>query len=213
MSRGLGDVYKRQCTIVLALTVASASAFVAPRAAAAKTVVAASPYENEVGAQTFWQVGFFDPLGLSDDLSPEVFEQYRTAELKHGRIAQLAVIGYIVPEVFRWPGEIAPGLAFADIPHGFAAVNAIPILGWVQMIFAIGAVDYYGFLGDFDSGKKVVGNMSLEEAQTKELSHGRLAMLAIAELLRHDCQQLYGGMYQEGGFAPLITGLPMLYGN
>jgi hypothetical protein len=58
-----------------------------------------------------------------------------------------------VPEVFRWPGEIAPGLAFADIPHGVAAIDAIPALGWAQMFFFIGAVDYYGFLGDFDSGK------------------------------------------------------------
>jgi len=192
--------------------VASAAAFVAPKAAPSATrALSASPYENEVGAQSFWEIGFFDPLGLSNDLSPEIFEQYRTAELKHGRIAQLAVIGYIVPEVFRWPGEIAPGLKFADIPHGFAAVDAIPVMGWVQMIFFIGAVDYYGFLGDFDSGKKLVGIASVEEAQTKELNHGRLAMLAIAELLRHDTQQLYGGMYSEGSMAPLITGLPMLY--
>jgi hypothetical protein len=199
-------------SIILALSVASAAAFVAPKAVTpAAKALASSPYENEVGAQSFWEVGFFDPLGLSNDLSPEIFEQYRTAELKHGRIAQLAVIGYIVPEVYRWPGEIAPGLKFADIPHGFAAVDAIPVMGWVQMIFFIGAVDYYGFLGDFDTGKKLVGMTSVEEAQTKELNHGRLAMLAIAELLRHDTQQLYGGMYDEGSMSPFITGLPFLY--
>jgi hypothetical protein len=38
--------------------------------------------------------------------------------------------------------------------HGVAAIaDAIPALGWAQMFFFIGAVDYYGFLGDFDSGK------------------------------------------------------------
>ena len=193
---------------VLALTLASASAFVAPKAAAAKVSLAASPYENEVGAIP--PTGFFDPLGLSDNLSPETFEQYRAAELKHGRIAQLAVVGYIVPEVFRWPGNISPGLAFADVPHGVAAIDAIPALGWVQMIFAIGMVDYYGFLGDFDSGKKLAsGNDTLEVAQTKELQHGRLAMLAIAELLRHDSQNFVQPGFD--GMDRFITGLPFLY--
>ena len=36
-------------------------------------------------------------------------------------------------------------------------------------------------------------------------------MLAVLELLRHDAQQLVGGMYTEGAMKPLITGLPFLY--
>jgi len=164
-------------------------------------------YENELGVLP--PTGFFDPLGLSTDLSPEIFEQYRTAELKHGRVAQLAVIGYIVPEVYRWPGEIAHGLPFADIPHGVAAIDAIPAFGWVQMAFAIGAVDYYGFLGDFASGKKPVGGKSIEELQTNELQHGRLAMIAILELLRHDSQNFVNPGFD--GMEPLITGLPFIY--
>ena len=43
--------------------------------------------------------GYFDPLGLAKD--QETFDQYRVSELKHGRVAQLAVIGYIVPEIFK----------------------------------------------------------------------------------------------------------------
>jgi hypothetical protein len=40
-----------------------------------------------------------------------------------------------------------------DIPNGVAAIaDAISALGWAQMFFFIGAVDYEGFLGDFDSG-------------------------------------------------------------
>ena len=50
---------------------------------------------------------FFDPLKLCKD--EESFERFRTAELKHGRVAQLAVLGYVIPEVYRFPGEIAPG--------------------------------------------------------------------------------------------------------
>ena len=62
----------------------------------------------------------------------------------------LGVIGYIVPEVFRFPGEIAPGLKFADVPNGVAAIDAIPALGWAQIFFLIGAVDYYGYFGDYE---------------------------------------------------------------
>jgi hypothetical protein len=69
-----------------------------------------------------------------------------TSFFQHGRVAQLCrswihraggiPIGLV---------DIAPGLAFADIPHGVAAIDAIPALGWAQIFFFIGAVDYYGF--------------------------------------------------------------------
>ncbi len=132
-----------------------------------------------------------------------------TSFFQHGRVAQLAVLGYIVPEVFRWPGDIAPGLAFADIPHGVAAIDAIPALGWAQIFFFIGAVDYYGFLGDFDSGKPDLDAAEAEKRSLSELQHGRLAMLAILELLRHDSQNLVSPGFD--GLDNLMTGLPFLY--
>jgi hypothetical protein len=150
-----------------------------------------------------------DPLGLSTNIDAETFEAYRASELKHGRVCMLAVIGYIVPEVFRFPGEIAPGVAFADIPNGVAAIEAVPSLGWLQMFFLIGATDYYGFLGDFDIGKKPVGKPDLEELQLNELQNGRLAMLAFLELLRHDSQNFISPGFD--GYDNLITGLPFLY--
>ena len=88
-------------------------------------------YESELGAIP--PVGFFDPLGLSSNIDQETFDNYRTAELKHGRVAQLAVLGYIVPEVFKFPGDIAPGVSFASIPNGIAAIEAVPALGWFQI--------------------------------------------------------------------------------
>jgi hypothetical protein len=163
-------------------------------------------YESELGAIS--PIGFFDPLGLSKDIDAETFAQYRTAELKHGRVAQLAVIGYIVPEVFKFPFDIAPGLPATSIPNGIAAIEAVPTLGWLQMIFLIGAVDYWGVLTLGDTEGKGKTAEELEKAQTQELSHGRLAMIAILELLRHDSQQLVGGMYAGDH---LITGLPFLY--
>jgi Chlorophyll A-B binding protein len=135
---------------IAALLAGSAAAF-APASSKASSSALSMSYENELGVIA--PTGYFDPFGLAKDIDQETFDQYRAAELKHGRVAQLAVIGYIVPEIYRFPGEIAPGLKFADIPNGVAAINTIPALGWAQIFFLIGAVDYYGFLGDFDAGK------------------------------------------------------------
>mmetsp|Transcript_16726 Transcript_16726/g.46519 ORF Transcript_16726/g.46519 Transcript_16726/m.46519 type:complete len:201 (-) Transcript_16726:373-975(-) len=188
----------------------SVQAFSAPArvaAPASRSAVAKMSFENELGV--IEPTGFFDPLGLSAKIDEETFAQYRTAELKHGRVAQLCVVGYVVPEFYRFPGEIAPGLKFADIPNGVAAIDAIPSLGWLQMIFLIGAVDYWGVLGNFDAGKPELEPEELERRQLCELQHGRLAMLASLELLRHDSQNLVVPGFD--GLDNLITGFPFLY--
>ena len=72
-----------------------------------------------------------------------------------------------------------------------------------------GAVDYWGFLGDFDAGKPDLAPDELEKRQLQELQHGRLAMLAFLELLRHDSQNYVKPMFD--GLDHMITGLPFLY--
>ena len=165
-------------------------------------------------------------MGLSKNIDEDTFAKYRLAEIKHGRVCQLAVLGYVVPEVYRFPGEIAPGLAFADVPNGIAAIESIPALGWFQMVFLIGYVDFrfttFGSAIPFTSEPYSFGAGPLgqapesEEEELKranqELNHGRLAMIAVLELFRHDSQMLVGGMYADDAvMSPLITGLPFLY--
>ena len=43
------------------------------------------------------------------------------------RISMYAAMGYIVPEYFKFPGELSPklGLKFADIPNGLAAITKV----------------------------------------------------------------------------------------
>lgn len=136
---------------ILALCLAAATAmappkkFVAPKAVSKP--VSTSSFAGELGVLA--PTGFWDPAGLSKNIDQATFDRYRLLEVKHGRICQLAILGYIAPELWRWPGFIAPGLKFADVPHGIAAINAIPSLGWIQILFAIGAVDYWGFFGNF----------------------------------------------------------------
>ena len=142
-----------------------------------------------------------DPFGLTNGISQDKFDQLRLGEIKNGRAAMLAVIGYIVPEVFRFPGEIAPGIKFADIPNGIAAIEKVPALGWIQIFFLIGFVDFNGFLGSasptegaflaFDSANPQFDAETLKTRTDNELSNGRLAMLAFWELIRHDYQNLY----------------------
>ena len=167
--------------------------------------------------------GFFDPLGLSKKLDADGFAFYRQAELKHGRVCQLAVLGYIIPEIYRFPGDIAPGIPFASIPNGLAAIEAVPTLGWLQMAFLVGYVDYElttkGAAGPrwapFTNAAGLRTFKTDEEAlaaTNKELNNGRLAMLAVLELFRHDAQMLVGGMYAgDEVMGRMITGLPFLY--
>jgi len=191
---------------VFAALAGSAAAFAPVQQGRSSTAI--KGYENELGVIA--PTGFFDPLGLSKNISPEKFAEYRAAELKHGRVAMLAVLGYIAPETYRFGYDIAPGVSTYDIPNGVAAIDAIPALGWAQMIFLIGAVDYWGVLGDFSFGKPDLGDKA-EERQLQELQHGRLAMLAFLELLRHDSQNFVSPAFD--GYDKMITGLPFMYGN
>ncbi|KAG7348825.1 chlorophyll A-B binding protein [Nitzschia inconspicua] len=196
-------------TAILASLLASAAAF-APASQVAKSSTALSasgPFENEPGVLA--PTGYFDPAKLSYGISDETFAAYRAAELKHGRVAMLAVLGYVATETYRFPFDISPGIPCADVPSGIAAIQAIPFLGWAQIIALIGAVDYYGFLGDFDYGKLDLEPQEYFKRQTQELQHGRLAMLAFLELIRHDSQNLTVPGFD--GLDNLITGLPFIY--
>jgi hypothetical protein len=192
--------------LIIALLVGSAAAFAPELKGRASTAV--NSFENEMGVVA--PTGYFDPLGLAKNIDKEKFDFYRAAELKNGRAAMLAVCGYVVQGFTRWPGEIAPGVKFADIPNGIAAINAIPALGWIQIFFFVGAVDYYGFLGDFERGKRAnLPPAEMERRKLAELSNGRLAMLGFAELIRHDAQNLVTPGFD--GMDNLITGMPFLY--
>ena len=191
---------------VFASLLASAAAFAPAQQGAMKSSTALNVDLSEKPGALL-PVGYFDPYRLANDEA--TFDKYRVNEIKHGRVAMLAVVGYVVPEFYRFGFDIAPGLPCSEVPNGVAALEAIPSLGWAQMFFAIGAVDYYGFLGDFDIGKPAFPDDVMKKRETQEVQNGRLAMLAILELLRHDSQNLVSPGFD--GFDNLITGLPFLY--
>jgi hypothetical protein len=193
-------------TAIVASLIAGAAAFAPAQTGKAATSLASS-FENEIGALP--PVGFWDPAGLSDGISQEKFDEYRLAELKHGRAAQLAVLGYIAPETYRFGYDLIPGeLSTNDVPNGIAAINAIPFLGWAQIVAFVGCVETYGWFTS-PTGVLDLPPEILAKRQTAELQHGRLAMLAFLELIRHDSQNLAVPGFD--GYDNLITGLPFIY--
>jgi hypothetical protein len=144
--------------------------------------------------------GFFDPLGFSKGKSEGKIRFYRESELKHGRVAMLASIGFLVHEQFHpmFGGRI-------DVPS-FRAVQEInPDLVWragfimglaeIVSIFTFnspfpGATPYGNELwtirsdyepGDFGFDPLLYKPKEPENYKnrcTQELNNGRLAMLA-----------------------------------
>lgn len=85
-------------------------------------------FENELGAQP--PLGFWDPLYLLEDADQERFDRLRYVEIKHGRIAMLAVLGSLVQQNVRLPGllSFSNNLSFEDMPNGVAALGKV---SWV----------------------------------------------------------------------------------
>ena len=118
----------------------------------------------------------------------------------------LGVLGYIVPEVYRFPGEIAPGVKFSDVPNGVEALKVVPGSFWIALFFAIGCVNFLNYerTGSFAYWQTMdMDEETLAERKQNEISNGRLAMLAFWELVRHDLTSAPGDH--------MITGLPFLY--
>jgi hypothetical protein len=125
----------------------------------------------------------FDPLGFSDVFDLRVL---REAELKHGRFAMLAVLGFIVQEVYTFP--FFPKLAPVDAHDYFVTQG-----GGQQIIFWISFVELFGVVALFETlqGKRAPGDFSfdplnlakdeatLDRYRLAEIKHSRLAMIAI----------------------------------
>merc|ERR1712086_591027 len=158
-------------------------------------------FESELGVQA--PVGFWDPLGYTKDGDEVLFKRRRSVEIKHGRVAMLATMGYITPEIAgKWPGYCATDLKFAEIPNGLAALKVVPLVGWVQMVAYCYAIEASADWGE-DSRSGTPGDMGWkppflangfvladEELRKKklsaELANGRLAMMAIIGMFFQD---------------------------
>jgi len=172
---------------------------IAPSASAARRA-----FEGELGVTL--PLKYWDPLGLSTDGDAEAFRRRRVAEIKNGRVAMLACMGYIAPEYFRWPGYLSPsqGIKFADLPNGVAALTKMPAEGWGQIGVFIAFLELFplrqepdrapgdapgcGRLGVpwfFVAGREgtACDPAASERSLNAEINNGRLAMVAITGMV------------------------------
>nr|6LY5_C Chain C, FCPI-11 [Chaetoceros gracilis] len=124
----------------------------------------------------------FDPMGLSEIQQDLTYARW--AELKHGRIAMLAIVGMIVQEYIHLPGE-----AYQN-PDPFGAISTVGLGVNGQIFAAIGCVELINFNKHYDGSEPgdigwtggLLKNKSPAEimkAKEQEITHCRLAMIAI----------------------------------
>ena len=144
-------------------------------------------------------LGYFDPLGFCKDRELGGVKRFREAEIMHGRVAMMATVGYLI-------GESTPTITYGfTIPHTiannqipevpgtvlfpfFLAINIAEALrasiGWVEPgmgpLFTLREKYYPGDIGFDPLGLKPANKEDFEKMQAKELSNGRLAMIAAA---------------------------------
>merc|ERR1719336_511581 len=86
----------------------------------------------------------WDPLGISASVSDEAMMWFRASELKHGRVAMLATVGYLTGAAgFTFPGEIAKGVSFASVNSDgvYNAWSKVPEEGKFQILLIILALE------------------------------------------------------------------------
>jgi len=172
--------------------------------------------------------GNFDPanlLGLEAATKEQVY-RWREAELTHGRVGMLAATGFLVQEKFHplFSGDGGP--AIKQIPAlppaiwflmtlGIGICEAYRIqIGWanpyekMENVQALKPEYYPGDLGFDPLGLKPDDPAELRIMREKELSHGRLAMLAAAGFMAQEtvtgdtwsAQDLAEEQYLLGGY-------------
>jgi hypothetical protein len=142
--------------IVAALALSGAAAYVAPVAPKATSSLAASKDEVIALAEANPDflgkaIGFWDPLGALDSnfwgLGNEGTIGYlRHAEIKHGRVAMAAFLGYMAgaTELVSGPHKILPYRGFEPGLTPPEQWDAIPLYGKLQILVIVGMLESYG---------------------------------------------------------------------
>lgn len=131
----------------------------------------------------------FDPLGFSDTVDPRFL---REAELKHGRIAMLASLGFVATDLgIKLPGDIH---AVSSVAAHNAAVSwggMSQILATVTVLEFVSVIAVYQMLngsdrkpGDYSFDPLNLSKGKVDKTmELKEIENGRLAMVAFAGIV------------------------------
>ena len=191
----------------------ASTSFVAPMAPASKSVVKMAAASGDAAAKKEFCYGLpgaiapageFDPANLLEGASKEEVLRWREAEVTHGRVGMLAAAGFLVQENFHPLFSADGGPAIEQIPK-------LPPVLWFAMTLGIGICETLriqkGWANPYESMDNVQalkdgytpGDLGFDPLglapedpaefrimQEKELSHGRLGMLAAAGFMAQE---------------------------
>jgi len=178
-------------------------------------------------------VSYWDPAGLATGIDAARFRDYRKAELKHGRVSMLAVLGLIAQHEWRfdlaYPYE-SPTYDFSSAPSGIGAMLEGPTAPFIGIfVLAAGLVELRasddgrepGDFGDplrlgaaWASGYQGEAVPDADGRMWKdfELNHGRLAMVgAVGALLAEYATGLDAVEQWAGSGAAVKRTMALLY--
>merc|ERR1719512_41760 len=133
----------------------------------------------------------WDPAGLSSGKNAAKFDQYRAAEVKHGRVSMIAVVGLVAQHYFRFKGIVGQEIySLEDVPAGFGAITTYPsLVGFAILVLVAGIIETGvlsdegqkpGYFGDPLGFRKALAYADIDdELETMEIEHGRLAMFGV----------------------------------
>eukprot|EP00616_Rhizochromulina_sp_CCMP1243_P013842 CAMPEP_0118973548 /NCGR_PEP_ID=MMETSP1173-20130426/10414_1 /TAXON_ID=1034831 /ORGANISM="Rhizochromulina marina cf, Strain CCMP1243" /LENGTH=192 /DNA_ID=CAMNT_0006923225 /DNA_START=26 /DNA_END=604 /DNA_ORIENTATION=+ len=167
---------------VLLLALTGASAFSPARQPVrGKVTMSAGIPDGAFGATTEVGNKAFDPLKLAQYRD---FDELRACETRNGRVAMLASVGWVWPQIF---GTWAGGPVKTVDP--IETLSAVPVAAWAQMILLASVFEVIDFKHKQSGSTEPVWDplqlLPKEEKakkamMEKELKNGRLAMLAFA---------------------------------
>ena len=143
----------------------------------------------------------FDPFGLANVGSEETFRWFQAAELKNGRTAMVATVGFLVQASgIHFPGMLSSDVSFESLSSMKAldAWAAVPDEGKAQILFTCFVAELVteGYQGThYMKGGDLPGMVfppidfsgvsaeTMKRKRTSELNNGRLAMIAIMSFI------------------------------
>eukprot|EP01038_Epipyxis_sp_PR26KG_P004919 gene4919-6882_t len=221
-------------TVAFVALLSTASAFLAPNRASNGNAIkmvseersVALPFDKRPAALDGTLPGDagFDPAGFTNSLPSQwliggekkSLKWYREAEIVHGRVAQLAILGYLIPSFYHFPGNPEVGVpadAFAEL-NPLAALGVVPAAGLWQISLVIFGIELARIKrivqGDKEPGDLGLGQTGFNpfgfkyseeeyfEKQVQEIKHGRLAMFGILGMLLQNRASGEGVVQQLG---------------
>lgn len=157
---------------------------------------------------------FFDPAGLARGKTEEQLLQLRAQEIKHGRTAMLACLGWFHTGAgVHYIGDAAARTRVDDNP--LIGAQQVPFAAWLQIFFTLMLFEWmFTYVvkppknrpWDLLGWSPVIADENYpdwKETQLRELNNGRLAMIGFVGLVAAD---LYTGNDPASGLSKYAFG-------